>query len=277
MKKYKSLNLIEGAEVVGLVMQTMDYDKFKMHEKNRIIKPENLKKIKDSMEIKNLFNPILVNEKFEIIDGNHRYKSCRELHLPILFIVVEGYEVPEMQILNLNKSNWCHEDYLTLYIKENIICYKQFKVFKDEYNLNFSDLIHIIDTLSGAYQGEKQSFILFDEGKLIINKCDKVIDFLDELSLFDKYDFGRHTSFVRAFLKLYTEDFYDKEYLRKMVDIKGGNLKIAGRKSTILEYAKYIAKELYSSPQRNISIIYDEYSESYHILSNKKGRIKKVG
>jgi len=276
MKEVKSLKLIEGAETVGLVMQTMDYDKFKMHEKNRIVKPENLKKIKNSINIKNLFNPILVNEKFEIIDGNHRYVSWKELHLPVLFIVVEGYEVPEMQILNLNKSNWEHEDYLTLYIKENITCYKQFKILKDEYNLNFSDLIHIIDIVSGSFQGEKQSFIIFDEGRFSINKCDKIVDFLEELSLFDKYEFGRHTSFVRAFLKLYSEDFYDKDYLRSRLDIKDGALRMSGRKSTILEYAKYIAKEFYSCPQRNVSIMYDEYSESYHILSNKRGRSKKA-
>ena len=64
--------------------------------------------------------------------------------------------------------------------------------------------------------------------------------------------------------------------MKNRVDINDNELKLYGRKSTILEYAKYIAKKLYSAPQRNVSIVYDEYFESYHMLNQKKGRPKKV-
>lgn len=263
-------------EVVGYIFQSMDYNKFKMHPKNRNLNIANLRNIKNSMQKKNLFNPILVNEKFEIIDGNHRFKSCKELNLPILFMIVEGYDVSEMQTLNLNKSNWEHNDYLTLYVKENMSNYLKFKELKDKYNIHFSDLIHIVDTLSSSPIGEKQLFMLFDEGQFNIEQYDKVVNFLDELSIFNPFECRKNTGFVRAFLKLYTESFYDGKYLRHRIETKYDNLMTKGKKSTILEYGKYLAKEIYTCPQRGISVVYDEISERYYVLNNKRGRAKKV-
>ena len=266
-------NVNNSEIVVGTIQQSIDYAKFKLHPKNRKIRPNNLERIQNSMQIKNLFNPILVNEKYEIIDGNHRFSSWKNLNLPILFIIVEGYGVTEMQTLNLNKSDWNHDDYLDLYVKEEVKDYIKFKNIKDKYELNFSDLIHIIDILSGKkIIGENKLSRIFDEGKLSVNWYDKIEDFLNELSLFDKYNFSRHTSFVRAFLKLYTEKFYDKKYIRYRIDICDNKLKGEGRKSTILEYGKFIAESLYTSKQKNIDVIYHETSEAYHMLSTKRGR-----
>ena len=43
------------------------------------------------MTEKLLMCPIIVNENYEIIDGQHRYSASKELGLPIRYIVGEGY------------------------------------------------------------------------------------------------------------------------------------------------------------------------------------------
>lgn len=182
--KVNAMKTIEGATVIGLVQQTYDYSIFKVHPKNRNVDLKHVEEIKISMQKKLLFNPILINEKMEIIDGQHRFEACKQLGLPIWFIMVEGLDVQDMQILNLNNNNWRHEDFLDFYIKEDKNNYKVFKKLLYKYKINFSDLINIIDTLSENINGEKEMFNMFDRGDLDIDCYEDVVAFLEELSLF---------------------------------------------------------------------------------------------
>ena len=67
----------------GKILSTYEYDKFKKIKGNRKINFKNLGKIINSMSKKQLVIPILVNEKFEVIDGQHRLQACIELGLPV--------------------------------------------------------------------------------------------------------------------------------------------------------------------------------------------------
>ena len=58
--------------------------------------------------------PIVVNKKYEIIDGQHRFDACSTLGKPIYYIVVDG-SLKEVQILNQNSKNWKSEDYILGY------------------------------------------------------------------------------------------------------------------------------------------------------------------
>ena len=64
---------------IASVYETYDYDKFHNKEKgNREI--DHYKKIATQMNEQFLFTVIIVNEKFEIIDGQNRFLASRELH-----------------------------------------------------------------------------------------------------------------------------------------------------------------------------------------------------
>ena len=77
-------------EVYTSVMKTTNYDMFKFMEGNRQTNSSNLNQIIESMKEKQLIIPITVNEKFEIIDGQHRFKACKYLGLPVYFIIEKG-------------------------------------------------------------------------------------------------------------------------------------------------------------------------------------------
>ena len=96
---------------VAKVYETYDYDKFHIMEKgNRKIDHD--RKIAHSMNENFLFSPILVNEKFEIIDGQNRFIASKSLNKPIYYIIKKGYGIKEVRILNSNAKNWGNE---TLY------------------------------------------------------------------------------------------------------------------------------------------------------------------
>lgn len=85
---------------IASVYETYDYDKFHIMEKgNREI--DHYKKIATQMNEQFLFTVIIVNEKFEIIDGQNRFLASKELHKPIRYIIVEGYGVEQVRMYNM--------------------------------------------------------------------------------------------------------------------------------------------------------------------------------
>lgn len=99
---------------VTTVYQTDDYKKFKIIDGNRPI--DHAKKIIESIkEIGMLWQPILVNERFEIVDGQGRFLAMKTLKLPIIYIKQDGLTIREVRYLNKNATNWKVDDYIHSY------------------------------------------------------------------------------------------------------------------------------------------------------------------
>jgi hypothetical protein len=95
------------------VHTTTDYFLFKPIEGNRNKNLIHLSRLKKSLSENYLFTVIIVNEKYEIIDGQHRFECVKELKLPLHYIVCNGYGLNEVHVLNQNSKTWNAEDYLT--------------------------------------------------------------------------------------------------------------------------------------------------------------------
>lgn len=62
------------------IKRTNNYDMFKRLEGNRFVDPKKVNKLKKSInEVGYISNPIIVNEKMEVIDGQHRLEALKEL------------------------------------------------------------------------------------------------------------------------------------------------------------------------------------------------------
>ena len=98
---------------------TENYDLFKVMDKNRDI--DHVKKIiKSIKKVGYVAVPIIVNERMEIIDGQNRCEACRELGLPIYYIVIAGLDIIHCRSLNIGQSNWKMKDYIKSYSVEDI-------------------------------------------------------------------------------------------------------------------------------------------------------------
>ena len=65
--------------VINHVHTTTDYFLFKPINGNRNINRLHLSRLKKSIEENYLFTVIIVNENYEIIDGQHRFECIKEL------------------------------------------------------------------------------------------------------------------------------------------------------------------------------------------------------
>lgn len=204
------------------VLVTDSYDIFSFMKGNRNVNPFNLKRITESMKTRCLFSPILVNNKMEIVDGQHRFLAQKELKLPIYYINVGDYSTEEVHILNTNSSNWRRIDYLQGYIDMGLRPYIMLKQFMDLYpELGLKNSL-LIATLKQKNQ-EKTKSKYFESGNLKafdIQYSKKIADMIQDYSVF--YDGYTRNSFVLALTFIFNNKNYDhKKMLSKLSRMKG--------------------------------------------------------
>lgn len=111
-----------------------DYSKFKKLDGNRGISPNRVRKIVDSInDVGYILNPICVNERMEIIDGQGRFEALKLLSLPIDYYIVPGIGINECIAMNVNMTNWKLEDYVYCYADLGNQSYLFLKDLYDKY------------------------------------------------------------------------------------------------------------------------------------------------
>lgn len=126
--------ITQKAKLIAGVYETEDYSIFKELENNRDVTVARVNKLVASFSQKEILNPIVVNEKMEIVDGQGRYEALKTLGRTIKFIVVQGADVDDCRRMNAYNSKWTSTDFITSYANagnENYInlleCQKQCK------------------------------------------------------------------------------------------------------------------------------------------------------
>ena len=104
---------MKKVEITGNTYRTCDYSQFKRLDGNRDIKSFRVSKIKKSIEKYGyIYNPIVVNEKMEVIDGQGRLEVLKLLNLPVDYVVCDGAGVEECIALNASTTSWSIKDYI---------------------------------------------------------------------------------------------------------------------------------------------------------------------
>lgn len=164
---------------------TKDYSKFILLEYNREkINKKHVGKIKTSI-VQNGYlasNPVIVNKKMEILDGQHRFTACKELGYPVLYKVVDDSRDNSDLIITLNNTQkkWTMNDYINYYAG---------KYGKDDY-LRLQALCkgsNIAPTIALAIAGIKKSGAVSNK----VARGDLQFSLEDELKVVNFYDRAR--------------------------------------------------------------------------------------
>lgn len=136
----------------GAIQATTKYGMFKNLEGNRPLNKGLLRVINESVRNDGnylQYNPIIVNEKMEVIDGQHRLKVAEELEKTIYYIVADGFTLHQAQILNSRKREWRAIDFLNSYIVEGKRDYQEIYPFMEEYLLSLSIAVKLLSKQYG--------------------------------------------------------------------------------------------------------------------------------
>jgi hypothetical protein len=196
------------------VHTTTDYFLFRPIDGNRNKNLLHINRLKKSMSENYLFTVIIVNEKYEIIDGQHRFEVIQELKLPLNYIICKGYGLNEVHILNQNSKTWNSDDYLDGYCRLGYSDYLRYAEFKKKYGFGHIECMTI---LSGHMRnGDKTKE--FHNGQFKIVNYLKACDIADKINIVGQYYVGyKRRSFIFAMLQMFKNPNFElTEFLQKL-------------------------------------------------------------
>jgi len=101
-----------------VVLLTKDYGMFKHIRGNRDLVESNIHAIKNQLLDRGQQQPILVNERYEIIDGQHRLEACKRLKMPVQYIKRTGANLDDVISTNIVGKKWTLMDYVNRFAVE---------------------------------------------------------------------------------------------------------------------------------------------------------------
>ena len=193
---------------INEVYETNDYNMFSLLKNNREVNKSHVKKLSKSMQKIRLITPIIINEKGQIIDGQHRFHAQKNLNLSIPYVVEEAYGEEEARILNLNTSNWKLHDWVRHYCNLNNNNYLMYKSFKDRYCFESDQCQHILT--QGNFKGRK----VFLDGHFKVGSISAANRYADDICAVKPYFVHyKERFFVRAMIHCFKEEELGKKNL----------------------------------------------------------------
>lgn len=244
------------------VQTTLDYSIFKPLQGNRNVNAIHVKRLKESFQQAYLLSPIIVNQDFQIIDGQHRFEAAKQMKLPINFIVCNNYSLREVQLLNTNMKNWQREDYLNAYCDLEYPEYLKFKDFMikfPELGIKSCETI-LTNTLSGGHMTKSSKNLkgianesgayavrYFQEGNLVIPNYEKSIENAKKIMMIKPYYDGFHrNTFVRAMIGIFRIEHYSHSRLIQKLALNPTALKHC---ANVIQY-KLLLEDIYNYKSR---------------------------
>jgi len=120
---------------VNEVYQTKEYNKFKLIKGNRLIKQPKLRKLEKSMTKEGWVSGsyVIVNSKWEIIDGQHRVMTAMKLNIPITYCMERKSNEKTMRTLNTGGDTWLMNDHLHGLVEDGNPHYVKLQNFMKEF------------------------------------------------------------------------------------------------------------------------------------------------
>ena len=189
-----------------------------------------------------LFTVIIVNENYEIIDGQHRFEVISELGLPLHYIICKGYGLNEVHTLNANMKTWSADDYLEGYCKLGYKDYITYKEFKEKYELGHNETMSLLGDGNSGNCIKK-----FYNGEFKVKSLSKSEKTIEKILMIEPYYEGvRRRSFIFAIISLFDNNEFEFTELLQKLKLQPTALKDC---PTVSSY-KILIEEIYNYRRR---------------------------
>ena len=256
-KEYELPDMIEVQEFDRIYV-TYDYSAFKMIRTNRNLNPKNRAKILKSCKKQQLVRPINVSlheGNLYIVDGQHRFSVWKELNQPVYFIITSDFADSEFEMKEMNLSGvvWNKATFLESYIKAGKEPYLVFKSLLERTGFSIDLLLSVFNHFQVTDM--EQINEAFREGNLSLNAIDDIEQFIFFYNNFITYKSHKKSNFIKALLRVYSQDGVDRDYLIKQYHRHQHNLKSI-RVGSIRKYIGTIMNDVYSVQTPEVKALY---------------------
>ena len=202
-----------------------DYSMFKFLDQNRETMDRHIADLAASIKESGQIHAIVVNDKFEIIDGQNRFKACKLLGIPVMYLQNKTASIKDVILMNNTQVGWKMRDYLRCFSNkkhDNYAEYVDVNNFMEEYKLNFSITLYLLSDARSDEYGR----VAFKKGTFKVKnmaKAKKMANVLVKIKAFAP-DLVLIMRFCMAYFRLSELDRFDvdtsisqlKKYRRKI-------------------------------------------------------------
>lgn len=199
------------SKIVNGIYETTNYEMFKYLKGNRTVKYS--KKLELAAKEVGFLYQILVNEKMEIIDGQHRLEVCKKLGLPVRYEIKKGAGDNEVESLNTTAANWTLKNYIEHY---SLLGNEEYQKLGKILDKKVSGDSAVIATAMNFKRGSGGSNNIVKEGNFKFCDYERYIEFVEyveRLKSITKIKMGERL--FPALYALYTLESFDGERLIK--------------------------------------------------------------
>jgi len=208
---------------------TKDYSLFNLMSGNRPIDTKHVTKLKRKIEQEgNLTSefPVNLNEKMEVIDGQHRILALKELGYPVYYTITKGANLSVVRQINVGRKNWSWKDYAESFAAEHNPFYRDLLDFSEAFGFNFS-------TIDRYTNGGKRTFINdYQNGEYkVLDKGLSFKLFNNLAGVKEALPFAVTTGFAAAMYDILTHPEYDQKRMLDKLTKYGVQLKEWSKKA----------------------------------------------
>lgn len=255
--------------------RTDDYNKFKRLDGNRAVQAVRVKKVIDSIKANGyIYSPIIVNERWEVIDGQARLEAFKNLGLTVDYIQEKGLTVKDCVALNLYQTKWNLYDFINSFAELGNVSYQYLQNLVKRYPMFPVDTV----TAVCGYASRAANVVKaggFECGPGAYSMAQKVLDWLMDLKPYMDRAKGNTQYISYALIFAYKQPdidvarlrekfikFYSTSVVKPFVDV-GGAVKAVG---DLYNYKSAFARI-------NLDLRYEEDTRNRMTLSSKQKKV----
>ena len=206
------------------------FDRFKFLETNRDRSDAQVNRLMGLLkEPRGQRDPIKINKKWEVIDGQHRIDAAREGGLDAVMVLMQdNATIDDVIVMNTSQKKWAWQDYLKTHSHEsrpNHMEYRKLTKFMDDYGVN-----HKVGTWLLSGNNHDYGVTDFEEGKFKVREEENAIKqatYLKTLKGYKKVDTSVF-KFTKAFIAL--QKLHSKDGKKMLISTLMSKLKKYGGK-----------------------------------------------
>lgn len=245
--------------IYSKIYRTYNYDKFKILDYNRDITRFDL--LNKSIANEGIKNPILVDEDFNILDGQHRYTYAKENEKPIIYFFVNARTHNDVVEINTTSKRWQIIDYIEHYAKQTNKEYMRlYDAIKDMPYIRQTDIICVG---YGLIDRRKVKILeLVKKGEFTFRNYAEFLKIAQYYKQFiEATQINSVAGVFLAYYNLYTIIDFDKERLLRNVNSGNTRERLLG-----VSNFNYILKEFVAAYNKNRVQIHYTQTESVDFL-----------
>ena len=223
----KVSNHVQNYSQVNKVYTTSDLNIFTSIDGNRVPNLIHVNRLTDSIKKYGMkCNPILVNEKMQVIDGQHRLMAAKNANTSVYFIIIPGSNLDDVHTLNLNQKNWSRKDFMEGYASMGLMPYIKLQAFvkkNDDYTFNdcvalCSNMGTVASTTAKDGKGKHHYKHTIEEGTWIGKDFNLAQEWANKIRMIKPYYIGYNRSvFVGTMITLLSNPNFDfNEFMHKV-------------------------------------------------------------